>query len=260
VNETFNVHRLWLLIRSDAIGDYRAVLVTSAALAALMLLVSMLGIAQGEGNPNFYRGTYFGMLFLIGPIVASFSFRELHDKTKNEAYLLTPASSLEKTVVRLFRATIVFYLFTLVFLTLTSVVIEGVNWLVFGRHNPLFNASRELAWVPVGHFLVSVSLYFLGAAWFRRWHFIKTALTLTIIPVALMTLTGIIARLVLGEGFFEGSVDVSGDDFRDYYMANQSMFDALLGVCKFVYFFAVPLFCWCVAWLRVKEAQVSHGV
>jgi hypothetical protein len=259
VSENFNPHRLWLLIRGDAIADYRAVLVASAALMALMLLVSMLGAAQGT-NQNSYIVWYYLMMFLIGPIVASFAFRELHDKTRNEAYLLTPASALEKTAARLFRSTIVFYVFTLVFLTAASAVIEGINWLVFGRHNAVFNASHELVWMPVGHSLVHMSLYFLGAAWFRRWHFIKTALALTFVPVALMTLMGIVARVVLGESFFEGTVDISGDAFRDYYLANESVFDALRVFGAFVYFFVIPVFCWCVAWLRVKEAQVRHGV
>ena len=34
----------------------------------------------------------------------------------------------------------------------------------------------------------------------------------------------------------------------------------LVDVAPFAYFFVLPLFCWFVAWLRVTETQVSHGI
>jgi hypothetical protein len=38
------------------------------------------------------------------------------------------------------------------------------------------------------------------------------------------------------------------------------LFDALLVTLKILYFVGLPLLCWYVAWLRVKETEVSHGV
>jgi hypothetical protein len=257
VSEILNLRRLWLLLRGDFVADWRVDVIVCGTLTAVMLIVSMITVVQGGESEDFYLPWYFGGLFIWGPIAASFSFKELHDKARNEAYLLLPASTLEKVLARLLQATILGFAFQLIFMTIASALIESVNWLVFGRRNGLFDASHEAVWAPVGHFLVVVSLYFLGAAWFRKFHFIKTALTLTALPIALMCLAVLVLRLTF-DGFHGENFD--GGVFYNYYMANRALFDALLAALKILYFVGLPLFCWYVAWLRVKEAEVSHGV
>jgi hypothetical protein len=260
VSEVLSVKRLWLLIRSDLVGDYRSLIMVCATLAGIMLLASMLTVAQGNQVGGYYTPWYMGMLFIWGSINASYAFRELHDKTKNEAYLILPASALEKTLARLFRVTIAFFVFLLVFLTVISAVIEGVNWLVFGRANGIFNVAEPSVWQPVGVFLVTVSLYFLGAAWFRRLHFVKTALTLTVIAIGLMCFGALIFGLVFGDFSEMSEPSIPGSAFRSYYLAHEGLFDALQSLVGILYFIGLPIFCWWVAYLRVKETEVSHGV
>jgi hypothetical protein len=36
--------------------------------------------------------------------------------------------------------------------------------------------------------------------------------------------------------------------------------DWIVEVAPWIYFAVLPLLCWFVAWLRVTEAQVKHGV
>lgn len=257
MSEIFNLRRLWLLLRGDFVADWRVDTIVCGTLTAVMLIASMITVLQGGETENFYLSWYFGGLFIWGPIAASFSFKELHDKARNEAYLLLPASSLEKVVARLMQSTIVFFLFLLIFMTVASVLVESITWLAFGRRNGFFDASHEAVWAPARHFLVVVSLYFLGAAWFRKLHFLKTALTLTALPIALGCFAAAVAWLV-----FEGSSGFHLDDgdVYNFYIAHRGLFDALVAALKILYFVGLPLFCWYVAWLRVKEAEVSHGV
>jgi hypothetical protein len=257
VSEVFNLRRLWLLLRGDFVADWRVDAIVCGTLTAVMLIVSMITVFQGGETDNFYLSWYFGGLFIWGPIAASFSFRELHDKARNEAYLLLPASALEKVLARLLQATIVFLAFLLIFMTIASALIESINLLVFGRRNGLFDASHEAVWAPVGHFLVGVSLYFLGAAWFRKLHFLKTALTLTALPIMLSCFAAAVAWMVFKgtSGFHLGEGEV-----YNFYVANRGLFDGLLTTLKILYYVGLPLFCWYVAWLRVKETEVSHGV
>ena len=257
MNEVLNPRRLWLLVRSDLVADYRTDAIVCGTLTAVMLLISMFTVVQGNETPNYYLSWYYGGLFVWAPIVASFSFRELHDKARNEAYLLLPASALEKMLARLLGTTVVFFLFLLIFMSIASALIEGINWLVFGRRNGLFDASTEAVWAAVGLFLVNLSLYFLGAAWFRKLHYIKTALALTVIPLALLCLAGFVGWMVFdGSGNFQ----ISEREGRAFYLAYRGVFDALLAALKILFFVVLPLFCWYVAWLRVKETEVSHGV
>jgi hypothetical protein len=257
VSEIFNLRRLWLLLRGDFIADWRVDAIVMGTLTAVLLIVSMITVLQGGETENFYLSWYFGGLFIWAPIAASFSFKELHDKARNEAYLLLPASALEKVVARLLQATIVFFVYLVIFMTVASALVESLTWLVFGRRNGFFDASHEAVWAPVGHSLVIVSLYFLGAAWFRKLHWLKTALATTALPIALSCFAVVVAWLVFQDtsGFHLGEGEV-----YNFYVAHQGLFDALLGALKFLYFVGLPLFCWYVAWLRVKETEVSHGV
>ena len=253
MSETLTWHRLWLLIRGDAIADYRFVLMASGAIAALSFL-SSLGALNEPGD--FYGGWFAGLITVAGPIYASMSFRELHDKSRNDAYLLLPASSLEKTLARLLRSTVGFVVYMLLLMTVCSVLNEGIKWLVFGRTNPLFIPDSPAVWRAIGVFMVVQAPFFLGAAWFRRLHFIKTWLVLTAIPVALGCLA--VGTLWL----LYGNLDLvlRNEDVNNYYLAHQTLFDAVNSSLEFLLFIVLPLFCWYVAWLRVKETQVSHGV
>lgn len=257
MNETLSWARLWLLIRSDAITDYRFVAIVSGVIAGLMLLSTL---TTGNTSTSFYQGWFAAALFVWGAVNASFSFRELHDKTRNESYLLLPASALEKTLARLLRSTVGFVAYLVIFMSVFSPIIETVKWIVLGRTNPVFMPLDPAVWKLVAHFIVLQSLFFLGAAWFRRWHFIKTLLVLNLAPIGLSVLAATVFRIVLGENpelVFSG---LSEGAFYAFYVMHKAAFDAALAVCEAVYFVVVPLFCWSVAWLRVKETQVSDGV
>jgi hypothetical protein len=263
VNETFDWRRLRLLMRNDIVAEYRSFLIVWGVLAAIMLIGSASRAVHGSVSAAFYQPWYLGMVFIWGTIVASRSFREMYDKTKNEAYLLLPASVHEKLAARLLRL-VAFFICLLVFLTVTSVVIEGVNQVAFGRHNGVFNPFDGAVWSVDGHpvslygnFVVLASLFFLGAAWFRKRPFIKTALVLTLLPNVLAVLAiGLLAIL------FHGHYDVQIDQFQldAYYAAHELLARALLAALKVLYFFVLPLFCWTVAWLRLREVQVSDGI
>ena len=77
------------------------------------------------------------------------------------------------------------------------------------------------------------------------------------LPIALGCFAAAVAWLV-----FEGTsgFQLGERQVYNFYIAHQGLIDALLGALKILYFVGLPLFCWYVAWLRVKEAEVSHGV
>lgn len=261
MNEVLDLRRLWLLFRNDVVADYRTLLLASGALAVLMLLFSAMRVVQFHTSDFYYAPWYFGMLFIWGAVVASSSFKELHDKTKNEAYLLLPASALEKTITRLFRTTIAFFVYLLIYLTVVSAIIEAINQLLFGRHNGMFNpldvSANTSAWFVIGNYVVMTSLYFLGAAWFRKSHFVKTAVALTVIPLALSLFAAFVGSILFHGAYL---YQLDQEAARSFYLAHEALAHGLFEALKILYFFVLPVFCWVVAWLRVVETQVSDGV
>ncbi len=255
MNEVFSPRRLGLLIRNDVIAGYRALFTISATLAGIVLIIAILTRGSASSNEYFYLSCFTAMLLIWGPIASSRSFKELHDKTRNEAYLLLPASVLEKTIARLLPVTVFFLVYLLVFTSLTSVLVESLNTLFFGQQNQWFRPFDPIIGYLIGHYVIIQSVYFLGAAWFRKTHFIKTTLAITIACIGLALLALAIIRLVLVPSFDDLEMGI-----ENLYSLYHGFIDAVqVGLSAF-YFIGLPVTCWIVAWLRVRETQVNDGV
>ena len=245
--------RLRALIRNEASSSYRSWLIGSAVVVGSMLLNAVAVARSADGVP-LYQFWFAATLFVWGTIASSLSFDELHNKNKNGAYLLLPASALEKTLTPLLYATIGIVTYLLVLMTVASLAIERFNRLAYGQTNELFNPFDHNLWETIiPCYLVVQSLFFLGAAWFRSVHYLKTVLALVLGAFALVTFL-VIAAWVAGFAAFGPPY---GADFGYWLFTSGDWLRAMLTIVVFV---VLPFFCWYVAWLRVKETQVSHGV
>jgi hypothetical protein len=251
VNDQFSLQRFARVLRNDALRGYRSVLVVSGTAALVMLLISLAGAYDGvvgEG-PRFYRIFFLIALFAWGTIATSVCFGDMHGRNTNMPFLLLPASALEKTLSRLLLHTVGVVVYLLVFTTALSWLAEGLNVVSFGVRRAFFSPFDSLVWLLMPYFICTQALFFLGAAWFRKVHFVKTV--------------GATVGIVLGLGVFAtlagwllfGSMGVTsndGDVFRS--------FDWVPDAATIAYFYVLPPLCWFVAWLRVTELQVSHGI
>ena len=131
-----------------------------------------------------------------------------------------------------------------------------LSLLVFGERNELFRPFDPRAWEVIRHFVGLQSVFFLGAAFFRKNHFWKTILSTIALCAACV---GLVA--VLGFLLFEGSgVVLDEGEMYGIYLGRMRLFDLGADAAKLAYYFVLPVFCWFVAWLRVRETQVSYGV
>jgi hypothetical protein len=259
MSERLSWPRLRALLRNESIGEYRIWLIASAVTAGAMLLGAMYAVPNlDHADPPYYRTAYFAALVILGTIQTSLSFRELHDKTQNTAFLLLPASALEKTLAPLLTTTIVLIAYLLVFTTAASLAIEGVNWLLYRRTNDLFNPLAPEVWAGLPRYLVLQSWFFLGAAWFRRAHYLKTLLAIMVAALALVPV-GLLFALVAGFVTISSSgLDVQ-ENLQSWLLPSSD--SRLLHVSLTTLWLVVqPLFCWWLAWLRIRDTQVSDGV
>ena len=262
MSENFTQHRLKLLLRNDIISDYRSHITSSGVMAIIMMASALVSVGFGHIEHDYYQGWFIGMLFIWGTIAASCIFNELHDKSKNEAYLLLPASALEKTIARVIYITVFFVAYLLLFTILVSLITEGINLLLFGRHNSLFNPFNLIVWEAIVVFLVIQSVFFLGAAWFRSLHWFKTVLSISAIGTCL-SIVALISFRVFYADFFIGLLQPSPDIFvamTNNFGSNMELYRSILLLCNFLFFIVLAPFCWFVAWMRIKETQVNHGI
>lgn len=259
MSERLSLTRLGYLLRSDLINRYRSLLIVSATLAALMLVHGLFTAAFRQSPDNVFPAWGFGMLLIWGAIAASKSFSDLHDKTQNDAFLLLPASTLEKVASRLLLVTVGLGLYIIVFTNVVSWINALLGFVMFGRRDllfPIFVADFRL----LAFFIVNQSVFFLGAAWFRKNQFVKTVFTLTVVSIGLVIFAGLVLSLFFPEIRDPFATDMLEVDFGAFYAAYEPHFRFLLSFLVFTYFAVLPVFCWVVAWMRVKETQVSHGV
>jgi hypothetical protein len=202
----------------------------------------------GEGV-RFYRIFFLIALFAWGTLATSECFRDMHSRNTTMGFLLLPASALEKTLSRLLLHTVGLVAYLLVFTTVLSWVAEGLNLLIFDVRRPFFSPFDSLVWMLMPYFICTQAMFFLGAAWFRKLHFVKT------VGAAVAIVWGLCAFLVLVTWLLFGSMAWAPND-GDAFLA----FDWVPRAALIAYFYVLPPLCWFVAWLRVTELQVSHGI
>lgn len=249
MNEQLSLRRLSLMLRSDLVRSYRSALVVSGTAALVALVVSGFGALDGSvgEGPTFYRAFFIATLFAWGTIATSVCFNDLHGRATNTAFLLLPASSLEKTVSRLLIHTVGLIAYLLVLTTVLSWLIEGVNAVWIGDRRGFFSPFDPVAWSLLPHFIVAQALFFVGAAWFRKVQFVKTVGAVLGIVIGLSAFAVLVA-LAIRTRTLEGGLRVD------------EPIDLIVGVAPWAYYVVLPALCWFVAWLRVTETQVSHGV
>ena len=249
MNDQLSMQRLAWVLRADVLRNYRAWLVTTGTVAMVALAISLFGAYDRNVGNEFYLVFFSVALFGLGPVVTSQVFVDMHGRATNTALLLLPASALEKTLSRLLLMTIGFVAYLAVFTMVLSWVLEGINVVLLGVSRDLYT-PLEGAWVIVPHYFVVQSLFFLGAAWFRKLNYIKTIGSLLLIAAGLCAI-GVGLALTFRAMTWTGGMRVDNLDLQ---------FEWLTTTAKIAYYFALPAFCWFVAWLRVTETQVSHGI
>ena len=255
MNEHFSFERLGWLLRADFADGYRSLLTVSAMLAGVILAASLISFDPFDATQGFFVPWYGGMLYIWGIIASSRAFAELHDKARNEAYLLIPASTFEKTLARLLTVTVGLSVYLLAFTTAVSLLVAGIHRLLPGAGYGLFNPLDPWLWPVITGYLFLQSFYFLGAAWFARRHFIKTTLVIVVAGIGLGLFTLLTLRVVFAP---EGLADLG--NFMARAVESFPGLLRLLEVLWAIIAFALPIACWSIAWLRVRETQVSDAI
>ena len=257
MNDNFDIGRTLSLLRLDLVRSYRVAIIAGAAIAGVMILQAFLQ-PFAQDRTMTYVGVIGLVWFIGGAIVASRAFTELHDKTRNDAYLLLPASAFEKVLVRVVLVTVLFPIAAALLVTVGAWLISVIKLVILGRGEAFFSPLEPFDAGVFGLFVLQQSVYTLGAAWFRKHHFVRTALATTVFLIAVVWLFAILARLILPDiGLAMVALDFNPVPVFGELSARLARFGWL---AKFVLFVAVPVFCWTVAWMRVRETQVSYGV
>lgn len=280
IAEQVSAKRLACIMKKDALETRRQALITIGAVFAAFLaiyLVSGFVVSRGLGadtwqnlspgrDPVLHWVLFSLLLFPGGFIVTSRAFYDVHNRVRNHDWFMLPASPVEKFAEKLLLTSFGYGVFVLLGYALFSVIAAGLSALFFKYSFELFNPLDRAVLLSLLNYVVAQSVFLLGAAYFRKNHFLKTVLAIAGLGLLFALCAAVIFRLVYGK-FFNGLVPTDelgalfeGLDAIQLGPRLERAGKVWMTISKAAYWGLLAPVLWVIAYLRIREAEVKDGV
>lgn len=255
-NNHFSLMRLWLLIRRQVITNGYGLLIAFGGIAGMLLLIAVLMVVFNPNAVHNLNGLFYSILFIGGFIYTSNAYSELQQVQRSYSYLTLPVSTTERLGSAWLLSGILLPLFAMLAMTGVLLLANGILALLpgysFGHLSlqALFSGSSMNA---VGVYVVTQPIFLLGAAAFRKHHFIKTLLALFVFMVILNAYTGLLGWAMFG-GLEEREIVMGAEQVPAHL---ERLFTQTIPlVAEVVFKYVMAPFFLVVTWFRIKERQV----
>jgi hypothetical protein len=253
---TFRLERFFNVLKRDLFFQYKGAIITISIILGIYFLAELISFATSGSTEVFM---FVNGLFIAGIIATSVSFNEFHDKTTGVSALSYPASTAEKFLSKWSITTVVYIVAALVIYFVFSAFMKGVFTLIFGHGPSLFNPLDFRIWQALAGYLWVHSVFFFGAAFFKKAAFIKTLLAVILTAIVI----AIFAGLVVGAMFFgvirDVIVNAAWGDFSLSIAQVPVMlrFGGFLETLSTILFgYCLPIALWVLSYLRFREIEV----
>lgn len=227
---------------------------------------------------NFIFGIGF-LFFVAGAFYAARFFREIHSPTNGIAYIMIPATQLEKMVVAILMTTFYYFMMMTAAYVVGNLLGTGLNnllaslpfissgymelneifhqtplrWVLFETQENFYTVNgaaqtHDYTWFGIFSkiFLLVQSVYLLGGIYFKNNHMFKTFFVTNIIQVLFFILFILEMRLIVGS---ETMVD--GMQTADFLRMRDIFLHILNGAL-----YLLPPFFWVVSYVRLTEKEI----
>lgn len=260
----FNPMRIWYLLKRDVNRLWKDYLITMGGVCGFFLLIFVITAKTGVIRQEMHTGFLCVIFFLLGFIFTSLAFREAHKKLLVHDWLMLPASTLEKLIEKIILYSAGFSVLSVFIYWFFTLLARLVVQVFLGEYFPPFIVFDRLVWQLVGHYLLTQSIFVLGAVWFKNNNFIKTIIAIVLFSIILSVIASFVAWLVFNDYFwtlvrgdFLSNIELS----HDFDMERLDVFGLrVLKLVKFTYFGLLAPLCWFGSWLKLRELEVRDGV
>ena len=252
----FNLERFFNVFKRDLFFQYKGAIITISTILGIYFLVELISYAASGSTDVilFANG-----LFIAGIIASSMSFNEFHDKTKSTASLTYPASTAEKFLSKWSITTVVYILAALIIYFIFSALMKGVITLIFGDGPGLFNPLDIHIWQVIAGYLWVHSIFFFGAAFFKKAAFIKTLLAVILTAIVISLFAGLVAGAMFFGVIRDVIINAAWGNFSLSMAELPGMlrFGGFLETLSTVLFgYCLPAALWVLSYLRFREIEV----
>ncbi len=244
----FSPKRIYLLIQKIYYENYKAIgkgfLTLLGVFSIILIFMYISGKRVFINQNNFY---IFGLIFM-GINIAGKAFRDFRVKEKTISYLSLPASALEKLLAELIFTIVLFFIsYTIVFY-IYQLILIGVAG-SFDVEVKMFSLQNENVGTALKAYVLIQSIFFLGAATFRKKPRLSTGFFLFILYILLLICLGIMAKIYPGDLI---RTHINADP--QYIVAIQ-MSD-LVRTVNIFFFYIIPPVLWTAAYFKLREKEV----
>ncbi|MBB2149289.1 hypothetical protein [Pedobacter gandavensis] len=259
MNNIFNLRRFSQLFIKHTQEYYKTYLLSVGVIVAL--LAAILGFISYVSDGNLGVKSQYAIFFFFfigaGSIFTSMIFSELGNSRKSITMLMLPASHFEKYLVAWIYSFLIYQLvFTLSFYAVDLIVLMLQN---SGTDEKMALLDLQSAGTPYGMALIAFAVLhgitFLGAVFFEKLHFIKSACLVAVFGLFIILINQPLANVILGVKLekvvpFAHAAIKEADNY--YALEPQSSIKPIMiGMT-----YTIVMILWIGAYFKLKEKQV----
>jgi hypothetical protein len=250
-NTFFNIERLRFLLLRQLRFNTQTLLVGFGAVVGLIVFILSMSLVFGSdtlSSKGFFHLTM-PFLFIGGYIFTSTIFSELRTPDRSYLYLTLPASTFEKLIVSWFITSVLYIIVSLVVMYVINILLMIVAVAFTTKVVPLFNLFETSSLRQYGIYIVTQSVFFLGAIYFRRTNFLKTLLSIFLLQVIILIYTSLVARMIVFH-------NLQSMNFGNLFIGKDFTGETITLVAKILFWYCMTPFFLLVSYFRLKERQV----
>ncbi len=250
-HNTLNIKRLLLLIKRHLLSNVKPWLIAYGAVTGSLLFITLFrGYFQPEDIGGL-TGLYFVVMYIAGYIFTAGIYGELHQPQRSYQYLTLPVSNTERLLSGWLITAVLFPIVALISMSLIVFIGNLVMNLTLDV-TPFRGIFAANVWSSVKVYIITQSMFLLGAAYFRGYNFLKTVLALFVIAISIQIIAGIAGWLLFG---FEGGHIEMGTQSMSQQMEDLFI-HTIPNVAGFIFNYLFVPFFLITTWLSLKERQV----
>lgn len=245
------------MLRKDFFDSIKTILIGLGAFVGIIFFIFIIASLSGEPVHNL-EDYFIPGLFITGIIASGTAFKDFRTKEKTMSYIALPATAFEKLLSMLLLTTVGFIILYIAAFYLFSLLVILMNISLFGNEIILYNVFSAGIFQVLGEYIFIQSIFFAGAAAFRKLPLFKTLLAITIFGFIIALFTGTISFILFPEEATSYSNVTYGFGFNQSgFFMNGSVYDGsfldiLYTIIKYIF---APVL-WTVAFFKLKEKEV----
>lgn len=249
----FDINRVKLLLTRQLRLNSSTILIGFGAVVGVITFILSIRVITESNALSMagFTGLALPIFFIGGYIFTSTIFSELRTSHRGYLYLTLPASTLEKLVVAWFISSVLYTIAAIGVFYFINLLLMLVAYLTNGEPIQLFNFFDAWMLKIYAIYIVTQSVFLLGAIYFRGVNFLKTLLALFVISLVLSIFSALLTRLIVFPGFGNLQFNNNMPDGIEGFIG-----DTFIPTVKILFWYIMAPFFLVVSYYRLKERQV----